>query len=85
MSKLYDQNYKPGESFGEHALHYKVKSDMLCYALDRETFNMIVKASVKKYTPRNELGNVKTMKRSYPRSIYLKVWMISTELFCVTS
>lgn len=51
------KTYQPGESFGELALLYnapraasiQAKTDSLCYALDRETFNHIVKdASMKK-------------------------------------
>ena len=53
----YLKTYKPGESFGELALLYnapraatiRAKTDSICWALDRECFNNIVKeAAIKK-------------------------------------
>lgn len=53
----YLKTYKPGESFGELSLLYnapraasiKAKSDSICWGLDRQTFNHIVKdAAVRK-------------------------------------
>ena len=64
----YLKTYKPGESFGELALLYnapraasiKAKSDCLLWALDRGTFNNIVKEAAMKKRERyeNSLKNV---------------------------
>jgi len=50
------KEYKPGEGFGELALLYnapraatiKSKSDYVCWKLDRDTFNNIVKDAASK-------------------------------------
>jgi cAMP-dependent protein kinase regulator len=58
----YLKTYKPGESFGELSLLYnakraatiKAKTDSIAFALDRDTFNNIVKDSAVKKRDRFE-------------------------------
>lgn len=55
-TETYLKTYEPGESFGELALLYnapraasiKANTDSILWALDRETFNAIVKDSAMK-------------------------------------
>jgi cAMP-dependent protein kinase regulator len=58
----YLKTYEPGEAFGELALLYNApraatiiaKTDALCWELDRNTFNSIVKVSSQKKRERYE-------------------------------
>ena len=72
----YLKTYKPGESFGELALLYnapraatiRAKTDSICWALDRECFNNIVKdAAIKKREKyENTLKKVEILKSIDP-------------------
>jgi len=72
----YLKTYKPGESFGELALLYnapraatiRAKTDCICWALDRECFNNIVKdAAIKKREKyENTLKKVEILKSIDP-------------------
>lgn len=72
----YLKTYKPGESFGELALLYNApraatirgKTDSILFALDRETFNHIVKdaAAKKREYYENFLSKVELLKDMDP-------------------
>ena len=87
----YLKTYKPGESFGELALLYnapraatiRAKTDCICWALDRECFNNIVKTAAvnKREKYENTLKKVEILKSIDPYELGQICDALKTKIF----